>query len=286
MTTEPPHLPEAAKGDADPLADALAAAFSTVPEVVAVALGGSRPTGAADAASDIDLYVYATAEVPLAFRAGLAGRHGVRVETDNRVWETGDEWVDARTGMHVDLTYRSPGWAEDQLASVLDRHEARLGYTTCIWHNLATSRSLFDRTGWFARLQIAARRPYPDALVEAIRTLNHPVLRERHGAYRNQILKAAGRRDGVSVNHRVAAFLASYFDVLFAANRTPHSGEKRLLAAASALEHAPPGLTVQVERLLAAAATSSVDELDGAIGALCDGLDGKLDPSPPVRAQG
>ena len=46
----------------------------------------------------------------------------------------------------------------------------------------------------------------------------------------SRIKKAAGRNDTVSVNHRTAAFLASYFDVLFAINRVFHPGEKKQVA--------------------------------------------------------
>ena len=48
-------------------------------------------------------------------------------------------------------------------------------------------------------------------------------------SYYEQIKKGINRADLVSINHRIAAFLASYFDIIFAKNELLHPGEKRLI---------------------------------------------------------
>ena len=40
----------------------------------------------------------------------------------------------------------------------------------------------------------------------------------------------------MSVNHRIAAFIESYFDIIFAVNELTHPGEKRMISYAK--EHA------------------------------------------------
>ena len=138
------------------LAKDLADRFGALPQVVAVALAGSQGSGAADEHSDLDLYVYAVTGVPVEFRRSIAP---AEAEIDNRYWETGDEWIDAASGVRVDVMYRSPGWIEDQLDRVLIRHEAALGYSTCFWHNVRHSEAIFDPRGWYRALQVRAQAP-------------------------------------------------------------------------------------------------------------------------------
>jgi len=260
-----------------PLARTIAARFAARPEVVAVALGGSRAAGGADGASDLDLYVYADPAPPVADRAAIAGTGARGLELDVSPWEAGDVWVDTETGLIVDVMYRTPGWIADQLDRVLVRHEASVGYSTCFWHNVLTSTPLADRDGWFAALQARADQPYPEALRRNVIALNHPLLRSATFSFLAQIERAVARGDGVAVGHRVAALLASFFDVLFTLNRLPHPGEKRLVAEASRCPLVPPDLAARVDDLLRAAAPpwTAADPV-AAAHRLIDGLDAVL----------
>ena len=83
--------------------------------------------------------------------------------------------------------------------------------------------------------------------MEGVIKLNLPVLGGIIHTYEQQIRSAFRRRDRVSLNHRTAAWLASYFDILFAANRRLNPGEKRLLMHAQALPSAPESMATDVE---------------------------------------
>lgn len=198
-------------------------------EVTAIAMGGSVSAGNDDERSDVDLYVYCPQPPPLAVRVELARAHDPAPELDNQAFGTGDEWTDAATGLAVDLMYWTPSWIEQQLARVLDAHLPTVGYTTCFWRTVLHSQPLADPTGWFAALQATARRPYPEPLRRAIIAHNRPLLRDNHSSFLHQIERGIARHDPVSVQHRVTILLASYFDIVFALNRIPHPGEKRLL---------------------------------------------------------
>src|SRR5262249_62154128 len=110
------------------------------------------------------------------------------------------------------------------------------------------SMRVFDRRGCFQALQDRVKStPYRDRLVEGVIKLNLPVLGSIIHSYEQQIRSAFRRRDRVSLNHRTAAWLASYFDILFAANRRLNPGEKRLLMHAQALPSAPESMATDVE---------------------------------------
>lgn len=208
--------------------DKLVADFSALPQVDAILLGGSRGAGTADVDSDYDLYIYLNGELPVSVRKQITDRYCQKMELNNQFWETEDDGV-LRDGVEIELIYRQLDNFEADLVRVVELYQASVGYSTCFWANLLDSKILFDRTGQAAKLQKQFTVPYPAALQQAIVDKNYPLLMAQIPAYYHQISKALKRRDLVSLNHRVAEFLASYFDLLFAINEQPHPGEKRLL---------------------------------------------------------
>jgi hypothetical protein len=256
----------------------LAAHFAAFPQVVAVALGGSRSSGAADAESDIDVYVYTEADIPVAATAALIEHSGgaPRADLDLPYWGGVNMWIDATTGIVVDCMYVGAGWIEEQVVRVMEAHRASLGYSTCFCRTVAQSAALYDPRGWFAALQSRSQREYPEALRRNIIAHNHPVLRTIMSSYLRQVELAVRRADAMSVNHRVAALLASYFDIIFALNRVLHPGEKRLLAFAHReCALLPTAMEADLAAVLTSAGTASADVLPH-LHRLLDRLDERL----------
>lgn len=243
----------------------IAAAFASHPEVLAVALGGSRARrrATADDHSDLDLYVFTTRDIDLDARRVIVRQLGGAdsAQLDQPFWGLSDQWIDPATAVHVDINYFDADWMQDVVLRVVEGHEASLGYTTCFWRTVVHAEVLADRTRWLEDLKTRVDVSYPDALRANIVSLNHPVLRGIYTSYASQIAKAASRDDWVSVNHRTAALLASYFDCLFAANRVLHPGEKRLVEIATEeCAIVPEAMRDDVEAVLRAVAPPSTGD--------------------------
>ncbi len=198
-------------------------------EVDAIALGGSRSTGANDDCSDYDIYVYCNAEISNDKRSAALTKHCSQSEIGNHYWESEDNCV-MLNGICIDIIYRDVKMFEQYINMVIKNGKPFNGYTTCFWHNIITSKVIFDKSGKFTHLKESCTLPYPEQLRKNIIENNRKLLSGCLPSYDKQILKAHNRGDLVSVHHRITAFLESYFDIIFAFNRVPHPGEKRLIA--------------------------------------------------------
>ena len=202
--------------------------LAALPQVEAIALGGSRAGTAYDEKSDYDVYLYCTGEIADDVRRAILTKYCSYIELGNHYWELEDNCT-LNNGIDIDILYRDLDDITAQVASVVEQFNAHNGYTTCIWHNLKTCKIVFDRNGRLAEVKKRFDVPYPEQLRQNIITRNMNLLHGTMPAYDAQVAKAVKRNDKVSINHRTAAFLESYFDVIFAYNRLTHPGEKRLV---------------------------------------------------------
>jgi len=198
-----------------------------LPQVEAIAVGGSRATGRHDEKSDYDVYVYITAAIDEKDRRSILEKYCKYMEIGNSFWELEDD-VTLKDGIDMDIIYRNMVDFANTVSSVVDNCVSWNGYTTCMWHNLITSKIVYDKNGKLQELQDRYTIPYPQELKENIISNNMNLLQGLLSSYDVQIEKAENRGDLVSVNHRVAEFLASYFDIIFAVNEMTHPGEKRM----------------------------------------------------------
>ena len=208
--------------------DEFFATLCSFSEVEAVALGGSRAGDNFDEKSDYDVYVYASSPIAQDVRQAFLEKYCSRIEIGNHFWEYEDNCT-LNNGVDIDILYRNLDDFVQDVARVVEAHEAQNGYTTCMWHNLKTCRILCDKRGRLAAAKARFNVPYPSALKANIISRSLSLLSDSLPAYRTQIAKAQSRGDRVSVVHRTTAFLESYFDIIFALNEQTHPGEKRLI---------------------------------------------------------
>lgn len=214
----------------------LFAELSALPQVEAIALGGSRAGNHFDETSDYDIYLYCTAPITESERRGILSKYASYVEYGNHFWELEDNGT-LKNGIDFDLLFRNLDDFTAGIAHVVEHFQASNGYTTCMWHNLLTCKIIYDRYGRLAETKKRFNVPYPAQLKENIIRRNLRLLHGSLPSYDGQILKAVKRGDQVSICHRTAAFMESYFDIIWALNEKTHPGEKRLLSLS--LENCP-----------------------------------------------
>lgn len=202
--------------------------FSKLTQVDSVVLGGSRATGNKDLDSDYDVYMYLNAEVSPEVRQAILAPYCDYMEINNTYWEPEDD-CKLKDGTVIEIIYRSLQACDERLNEILIKGKAARGYTTCICHNVFSGKVLYDKAHLYKALTKKYTMPYPKLLKQNIILKNRQLLQGKIPSYFDQIMKAIKRQDLISINHRIAEFLASYFDILFAFNEVYHIGEKRLL---------------------------------------------------------
>lgn len=203
--------------------------FSCLDEVEGILLAGSHATKTNDKNSDYDIYIYTSHEIALNKRREITDKFFRYIELDNTFWEREDDGILAEKDIPIEIIYRDIKWIDNSLKRTLIECQADVGYTTCFWSNFINSIVLYEKNGALTNLQEKYKIVYPKKLKENIVRKNYPLLKKQMPAYYHQIEKALKRSDFISVNHRIAALFASYFDIIFAINEMPHPGEKKLI---------------------------------------------------------
>lgn len=204
--------------------------YCSLQEVTAVGIGGSSSGNLTDSLSDIDYYLFVEQAPDLNWRKKLVQRMADKYEVGEQYFGDGDEYFAKDINTELDVMFFSRSWFEDNIRSVWQKFQASNGYTTCFAYTMSKLLTLRDDKGWIREMKEILATSYPAELQENIIRRNISLICDKpFSSYYDQIKVALERNDHVSINHRSAALLASYFDVLFARNQLLHPGEKRLI---------------------------------------------------------
>ncbi len=196
----------------------------------AIGLGGSSSAKTDDGSSDIDIYIFSSKDIPLAKREKIVLKYSSKYEIGGEYFGPGDEYYVDKLDKQLDIMFWNKNWFEQTVDNIWFKHYPSNGYTTCFLYTLSNLKVLYDPQGWLRSMKNKINTPYPKELKENIIKRNIMLLKDKpFASYYEQISKAIIRKDIVSINHRIAAFLASYFDIIFARNELLHPGEKRLI---------------------------------------------------------
>lgn len=204
--------------------------FENSPFIYAVAIGGSGADNTSDSLSDIDVYIFTENDIHTSDREKIIKKYSSKYEVGGDYFGQGDEFFADGLNRQLDVMYWNVNWFEDIVNNVWFKHYPSNGYTTAFLFTLKNFEIIFDKNNWLLNLQNSIKTEYPKKLKENIINRNMMLMKDKpFASYYEQIEKAVKRNDVVSINHRISAFLASYFDVIFAINELLHPGEKRLI---------------------------------------------------------
>lgn len=204
--------------------------YEKFPQVRAIAIGGSSAANTSDISSDIDVYIFVTEDIPVAEREKLVQKISSKYEVGGEYFGAGDEFFVDRLNIQFDVMFWNVNWFENIVSNVWEKFYPSNGYTTAFLYTLSVFNIVYDSDNWLQEVKNKLNRDYPEKLQKNIINRNIMLMKDKpFASYYEQIKKAIERNDVVSVNHRIAGFLASYFDIIFALNKKFHCGEKRLV---------------------------------------------------------
>lgn len=231
--------------------DKLASAYLADPHVAGVFLTGSRASGRSDDQSDYDLVVVTTGAVHPHLRERIARDQDPDVlDLAPGHFGDGDAWI--KDGVSYDIMFWDLTWLTETLTSVIHGHHASEGYTTAHWFTVASWIELAVNEAYRARLNELAElasTTYPEELKNQIIRHNYTLLRPVVFSYEHQLATAVSRGDTIAVNHRIAAIIASWTDIVFAEHRLRHPGEKKLFEHLARIESLPENYAADLHAL-------------------------------------
>lgn len=238
--------------------------FSQITEVEAIAIGGSVAAKTCDNTSDTDIYVFSKNGIPIEKRKKIIEKISKKYEVGAEYFGSGDEFLCDRNNTIFDMMYWDMKWFEDIVENVWIKHFPSNGYTTCFLYTLKNFQIVYDPNNWLKNLQDKIKTDYSSELQKNIIERNLKLMKDKpFASYYEQIEKAVNRNDVNSINHRTAAFLASYFDIIFAKNKLLHPGEKKLIKYAKEnCKILPENFAENIEKLLSVQNSDILAALD------------------------
>lgn len=229
-------------------------------EVELIMLGGSRAVNKNDRLSDYDVYVYFNKKIDIEKRKVILEENLKYYEIENKFWEEEDDGI-LKDGKEIEIIYRNRNFIDEQFNTKFKEYEASIGYSTCMIHNILTSKVIYDRDNIIEKYR-EKYNYYPKELKKNIVLKNIKLIDDKMPSLSYQIKKAIKRNDIISINHRITEFLAIYFDILFAINEEFHPGEKRLLEYLDKLNIKPSEAKENIKELLEMRTENSEEKIE------------------------